>query len=94
MVPATSKMLFGAVVPIPTFPADKIRIFSELFVLKTKSCASVVPKKFVPGDVPEFPVNDHAPMLAGETVDQDKTPLPLLCRNWFPVATAPGNVSV
>ena len=53
--PATSSLAPGDAVPIPTFPALRIRIFSVLFVLTTRSIASVVPMKLVPATVPALP---------------------------------------
>src|SRR5690242_1589427 len=50
----------GEDVPIPTLPDERIRILSVLFVLVTKSIASVVPIKLVPAVVPLLPVKLHA----------------------------------
>ena len=61
-VPATWSLAPGEAVPIPTFPALRTRIFSVLFVLTTRSIASVVPIKLVPATVLAFPViNHHVP---------------------------------
>ena len=42
VVPLTSKVVAGLVVPIPTLPSDLIRIFSALLVEKTKGKAVLV----------------------------------------------------
>lgn len=47
-------------VPILILPVLAILIFSLPLVLNTKSCASVVPRKCVPGVVPLFPVRCHS----------------------------------
>ena len=47
-------------VAIPILPDVEIRILSALLVLITKSCPSVVPKKFVLEFVDALPVKDHA----------------------------------
>lgn len=58
---ATSSLAHGAIVPIPTLPDVSIRATSALFVLNTRSCQSVVPRKLVPATVPELPRRDHTP---------------------------------
>jgi len=62
--PATSSFAPGEGVPIPTFPAERIRTFSVLFVLNTRSIASVVPRKLVPATVPALPSMTQAPPTA------------------------------
>ena len=72
--PATSSFAPGEGVPIPTFPAERIRTFSVLFVLNTRSIASVVPRKFVPATVPEFPIILHIFVRVGAAL-QDARPV-------------------
>ena len=64
---ATSSLVHGVAVPTPRLPADVRRSFSVLFVLNTRSCASVVPIKLVPATVPLLPRIDHTP----DTDDND-----------------------
>ena len=52
---SSNALAFGALVPIPVFPELVILAFSVLFVLKTKSLLSIVPKKLLVGLVPLFP---------------------------------------
>jgi len=71
--PATSSFAPGEGVPIPTFPAERIRTFSVLFVLNTRSIASVVPRKLVPATVPELPNIFHIFVRVGAAL-QDARP--------------------
>ena len=62
--PATSSFAPGEGVPIPIFPEVRIRTVSALFVLNTRSIASVVPRKLVPATVPALPSMTQAPPTA------------------------------
>jgi hypothetical protein len=50
----------GAGVPIPTYPLAKTRRRSVLFVQRTRSTLSMVPRKLLVGFVPEFPKRSQA----------------------------------
>lgn len=77
----------GVRVPIPRFPAVVNLIFTVLFVLKTKSWASVVPRKLVDGLVPEFPSNDQKlPDIVGLIVVVAITPFTFRVRRLVDVA--------
>ena len=60
---ATSSLAHGALVPIPIFPHDPIRIDSTLFLLNTRSTLSVVQRKLVQAIVPLLPVTIQAPAI-------------------------------
>ena len=71
--------------PIPTFPVELKILMRWLFaVLKTRSCASVVPKKFTLGFVAVFPNVLHpadvpvetAPIVKLGAVPESVKPLP------------------
>ena len=74
--------------PIPTFPETEfiLRRFI-LFVLRAKSAASVVPKKFA-AVVPAFPVTLQAPP---EASDHDKFPAPSVTKACPTVPSTVGN---
>ena len=81
----TCKLLPGAVVFTPKFPAAEMRARSRLPVRKTKACASVVPMKLVAGFVPALPTKPQ-PLPAGAC--QLATPLTSLVSTrptaWLP----------
>ena len=71
VVPASTRSFSGLVAsnvdePIPTFPEAEIRVLSLLLVYTTKSTLSVLPIKFVPAVVPEFPMVFQALRLEAE----------------------------
>ena len=56
MVPATSSVDLGLVVPMPTFPEEFMVKRTELLVRILNAAVSFVPIKFVPLFVPVLPV--------------------------------------
>src|SRR5260221_1240617 len=80
-------------VPIPILPELVNRAFSLLFVLTTRSIASVVPMKFVPTVVPELPVGNHAVVADGLSAAQVSTPVPSLVNGVFAAPCATGRVN-
>src|SRR5690348_16708623 len=63
---------------MPTLPDERIRILSVLFVLVTKSTASVVPIKFVPAVVPLLPVRLHAFEVTAEEISKADEATPFI----------------
>ena len=64
----------GVVTPMPTFPVV-VTLIRMAFDVRTESpCASVVPRKFVPGVVPLLPVNVHT--VASPGCFQLRVPVP------------------
>ena len=62
-----------AICPL-AFIVERILAFSTPFVFITRSCASVVPTKFVPAEVPPFPVTSHE-FDEAAAATHDATPL-------------------